>query len=364
MVQSMDNPLWPPVALLFITAVIKYTERTRALYTASLDKFKGQLRKPADAGPNYAKLMEEYDSRKYSNLPTDIVLIDEPDKHDRPPTLEPGPDPLTHLKIVQYGFKFFNTFKGLVFYLIFSFHERDESRDFFRKLSPEDALRIIESELGFLYESMYTKTAIFHTYKGTVFRVIAFGSLISSFLVFHFRPKKSVEFHGADVVITYTLFVVGIGLELSSLVLFLLSDWMFAVSSKLKDDQVKDKGLFRRSITYLETLFKNKIDKGYIDSFLNCLLEFRKPQWTMHACKGNRTHEMLTTPFLLRRWSGTIYGFNFIGYCLKAKVSRIHRRSEFVWEFVVSMFDYVIGRVQDLSGRIKDVNSVDVRCPS
>ncbi|CDY38971.1 BnaC07g18490D [Brassica napus] len=278
-VQSMDNPLWPPIALLFITAVIKYTERTRALYTASLDKFKDQMRKPADTGPNYAKLMEEYDSRKDSNLPTDIVLIDEPDKHDRPPTLKPGPDPLNHLKIVQYGFRFFNTFKGLVVDLIFSFRERDESRDFFKELAPEDALRIIESELGFLYDSMYTKTAILHTHKGTVFRVIAFGSLLASFLVFHFRPEKSVDFHGADVVITYTLFIVGIALELSSLAMFLLSDWMFA---------------------------------------------------TMHACKGNRTREVLTTPFLLRRWSGVIYGFNFIGYCLKAKVSKINRRSEFV----------------------------------
>ncbi|CAN6909726.1 unnamed protein product [Brassica oleracea] len=343
-VQSMDNPLWPPIALLFITAVIKYTERTRALYTASLDKFKDQMRKPADTGPNYAKLMEEYDSRKDSNLPTDIVLIDEPDKHDRPPTLKPGPDPLNHLKIVQYGFRFFNTFKGLVVDLIFSFRERDESRDFFKELAPEDALRIIESELGFLYDSMYTKTAILHTHKGTVFRVIAFGSLLASFLVFHFRPEKSVDFHGADVVITYTLFIVGIALELSSLAMFLLSDWMFAVSSKLNDDQVKD--------------------ESFIDSFLNRLLAFRKPRWTsmdsrktMHACKGNRTREVLTTPFLLRRWSGVIYGFNFIGYCLKAKVSKINRRSEFVWEFVVSMFDYVIRIFQSLSGWIKDLES-------
>ncbi|KAF3570446.1 hypothetical protein F2Q69_00058238 [Brassica cretica] len=77
-------------------------------------------------------------------------------------------------------------------------------------------------------------------------------------------------------------------LELSSLAMFLLSDWIFAAeSSKLNDDQVKD--------------------KSNIDFFLNRLLAFRKPRWTtMHACKGNRTHEVLTTPFLLRRWSGVL----------------------------------------------------------
>lgn len=52
-----------------------------------------------------------------------------------------------------------------------------------------------------------------------------------------------------------------------------------------------------------------------------------------------------------------IYGFNFIGYCLKAKVSKINRRSEFVSEFVVSMFDYVIRIFQSLSGWIKDLES-------
>ncbi|CAA7014073.1 unnamed protein product [Microthlaspi erraticum] len=342
-VQSMENILWPPITLLFITGVIKYTERTRALYAASLDKFKDRMLKPGDTGPNYAKLMEEYASRKDSNLPTQIVLIDEPDKHERPPKLvRPDRDHLTDLEIVQYGFKFFNTFKGLVVDLIFSFRERDESRDFFKELKPEEALRIIESELGFLYESMYTKTAILHTITGTLSRAIAFGSLLSSFFLFHRRPLKSVEFHGADVVITYTLFIVGIALDVASMVMFLLSDWTFAVLSKLKDDPEEE--------------------KSSIDPLFNWLLSFRRPQWKKHKCRGNRVHEVLTTRILSRRWSGTIYGFNFIGYCLKTKASRIHRKrvrnvlSESVCELLVSTFDNVIRRVQMLSGWIKNVD--------
>ncbi|CAH2046296.1 unnamed protein product [Thlaspi arvense] len=343
-VQSLENALWPPITLLFITGVIKYTERTRALYTASLDKFKDRMLKPPDAGPNYAKLMEEYKSRKDSNLPTNIILIEEPAKHERPPTLVlPDRPDLTDLEIVQYGFKFFDTFKGLVVDLIFTFRERDESRDFFKELKPEEALRIIESELGFLYESMYTKTAILQTGFGTLSRVIAFGSLLSSFFVFHLRPKKSMDFHGADIVITYTLYIVGIALDLVSMVMFLLSDWTFARLRRLKDDPDEEK-------------------KSCVDDLLNWLLAFRKPRWTKHRCKGNRIHEVLTTRFLLRRWSGTIYGFSFIGYCLKAKVSRIHQKrirsvlSEFVRETVVSTFDFVIRRTQMLAGWIENVD--------
>ncbi|VVB00260.1 unnamed protein product [Arabis nemorensis] len=343
-VQSLENALWPPITLLFVTGVLKYIERTRALYTASLDKFKDKMLDPPDSGPNYAKLMEEYDSRLKSNLPMKIVLTGEPDKHERPPTLvRPDRDHLTDLEIIQYGFRFFNIFKGLVVDLIFSFHERDESRDFFNKLEPEEALRIIESELSFLYESMYTKTAILHTKLGTLSRFIAFGSLLSAFFVFHRKPSKETDFHGADVVITYTLFIVGIALDLVSMVIFLLSDWTFAEWRKLKNDPEEN--------------------KSPIDGLLNWLLWFRRPQWKKHPkCKGDRTHEVLTTPFLLRRWSGTIYGFNFIGYCLKAKVSRIHQKTTYnvlrklAWESVVSMFDYVIRRIQMLSGSIKDGN--------
>ncbi|CAL9241769.1 unnamed protein product [Arabidopsis halleri] len=339
-VQSLENALWPPITLLFITGTIKYVERTRALYSASLDKFKDRMLQQADAGPNYAKLMEEYASRKKSNLPTEIFLTDEPDKHERPPTLVKPDRKLTHLEIVQYGFKFFNTFKGLVVDLIFSFRERDESRDFFNKLQPGEALRIIETELGFLYESMYTKTAILHTGIGTLFRLISFGSLLSSFFVFHRRPLKSEDFHGADVVITYILFIVGITLDLASMVIFLLSDWTFAVLRKLKDDPEE----------------KNN---SSIDSLLNWFLAFRKPRWKKHTCNGNHTHEVLSTGVFSRRWSGTIYGFNFIGFCLKAKVSGIHQKRNcnlLVWDYMVTLFDLVIRRIKMLFGSIKNVN--------
>ncbi|CAL9241753.1 unnamed protein product [Arabidopsis halleri] len=315
-VQSMENVLWPPITLLFITGTIKYVERSLALYTASLEKLKNSMLPPPDS-----KLMEEYSSRKKSNLPTKIILID---KQKGPPTLVRPYRDLTDLEIVQYGYKFFNTFKGLVVDLVFSSSERDESRDFFNELKPGDALRIIESELDFLYELMFTKSAILHTITGTLFRLIAFGSLISSFFVFHRRPLKSEEFHGADIVITYTLFIVGIALDLVSIVMFLFSDWTYAVLSKLKDDPGE----------------KN----SFIDSLLNWFLTVRKLRWKKHTCNGNQTQEVLSTGFWSRRWSGTIYGFNFIGFCLKAKVSRIHKKRNcnvLVWESVGSMFGWI-----------------------
>ncbi|KAL4562419.1 hypothetical protein LXL04_034622 [Taraxacum kok-saghyz] len=64
-VQSLpQNRLWIPTMLMFFTGIIKYAERTRSLYLASADRFKDSMLTDPDPGPNYAKLMNEYFSKK------------------------------------------------------------------------------------------------------------------------------------------------------------------------------------------------------------------------------------------------------------------------------------------------------------
>ncbi|CAD5334028.1 unnamed protein product [Arabidopsis thaliana] len=316
--QSLPNSLWVTILLVFISGTIKYLERTTALYSASLDKFRDSMIQGPDPGPNYAKLMEEYKAKKEAKLPTKIILIDEPDKEHRPKKLEHPSlasetkrKELTHLEIAQYAYKFFNTFKGLVVNLIFSFRERDQSIEIFENLEdPEEALRIIEIELGFLYDALFTKNAVLHTVLGTVSRVVASGSLVAAFIIFHKISNKGRDFHGADVVITYILFAVGLVLDFISILLFLFSDWTCAALSSLKDDP--DEPL------------------SWKDRFFNWLLEFRKLRWKMQEChnKGEHkctkegekpcikegddkcsmvhVHHMLTTPFFFRRWIRSI----------------------------------------------------------
>jgi hypothetical protein len=54
------NKLWIPTLLLFVAGIIKYCERTRALFLANLDRFRKSILKPPYSGPNYGKIMEEY----------------------------------------------------------------------------------------------------------------------------------------------------------------------------------------------------------------------------------------------------------------------------------------------------------------
>ncbi|KAJ6394151.1 hypothetical protein OIU77_023391 [Salix suchowensis] len=74
------NRVWIPTVLLFFAGVIKYFERTYSLYAASMDQFRDSMLEDPDPGPNYAKLMEEYDSKIEAKIPTEIIIIEEPDK--------------------------------------------------------------------------------------------------------------------------------------------------------------------------------------------------------------------------------------------------------------------------------------------
>ncbi|KAL8112925.1 hypothetical protein AgCh_020295 [Apium graveolens] len=110
--------LWIPTLLTFLAGVIKYAERTRSLYLASASSFRDSMLTEPDPGPNYAKLMDEYFSKKMARLPTRIEMLPEPDRVVKAAnTFKPGP--LTNLQVVQYAYRYFETFKGLVVDLIY-----------------------------------------------------------------------------------------------------------------------------------------------------------------------------------------------------------------------------------------------------
>ncbi|KAG7536316.1 hypothetical protein ISN44_As13g002740 [Arabidopsis suecica] len=324
-IQSLPNPLWVIILLLFIAGTLKYLERTIALYLASSDKFRGSMLEVPDSDPD-----ETHRPRKDDSMPNNMQ---EYGRQIRPLRLEKPARDLAPLDILQFAFWFFNNFRSLMVNNIFSSDQREESREFFSKLTDEEALRILEMELGFIYEGLYTKVSVLHTWVGALTRTLALGSLLSAFCIFHYRTNKSHEFHGADIVITYTLFLVGIALDLVSLLMILPSDWTFAVISRINDDEV-DSG-------------------SRIDPFLHWFLGFKKLRWKeQKCCDGKSKHEVLNTPFLIQRWAGSIKLFNFIAYSVKADIERIHdvkgRTRRLVWKAILHPFIYAINTFRKL----------------
>ncbi|CAH2046307.1 unnamed protein product [Thlaspi arvense] len=305
-IQSLPNSLWVIILLLFIAGTCKYLERTIALYLASSDKFRGSILKVSDSSSDETHRLEKAEDsvQEYARL-------------RRPLELEEHDGDLTHLEILRFAFRFFNNFKSLMVNNIFSSEQREESREFFSQLDHEVALRVLEAELGFIYEGLYTKVSVLHSWVGAVTRTISLGSLVSAFCIFHFRPKNSHEFHGADIVITYTMFLVGISLDFASILMIIPSDWTLAV-----------------------------VRFSQIDPTLDWFLGLKKLRWKKEKCCAGVEHEVLHTPFLLQRWAGSLKQFNFIAYSVKADTKRIHgakgRKRRRAWKAILFLFVCII----------------------
>ncbi|XP_027117821.1 uncharacterized protein [Coffea arabica] len=234
--QSIDNVLSVPIILLFLAGAIKYAERTRALYLGCLGNFKASMLPMPDAGPNYVQLMEEYSSRKAADVPVRIKIENEPERGSQTSGIPDWTteEEITHLEVVQKGYEFFTTFRGLIVDHMFSFHERNQSRSFFSRRSTDDAFRVMEVELNFMYDSLYTKMAVVHGYIGFVFRFICSVLIVLSFV--EFESHRSPEINHFDVTVTYILLCGAVGLDLVALIKVIFSDWTVVV---LKNGRVK-----------------------------------------------------------------------------------------------------------------------------
>ncbi|XP_059635355.1 uncharacterized protein LOC132277512 [Cornus florida] len=288
--QTLPNKLWIPTMLMFIAGVIKYSERTRSLYLASLGSFRDSMLMEPDAGPDYAKLMDEYFSKKESKLPTRIVMIPEPDRVIKAATADKVAD-LTDLQVVQHAYRFFNTFKGLIVDLIFSFRERNQSRDFFLKRNAEDAFKVIEVELNFIYEVLYTKVSVVHCIFGYICRFISFCSVVVALVLFYSEDKQG--FHRSDVKITYALLLGAMALDIIALFMLIFSDWTI--------------------IAFSESPEVNSQHKSFVDKILSFLLEVKRGKWFEDSSRP--------TKVLHRRWCESVSKYNLIYYCL-------HQRSK------------------------------------
>ncbi|XP_059436892.1 uncharacterized protein LOC132169975 [Corylus avellana] len=220
------NKLWLPTFLLFLARTIKYGERTRALYQANLKNFRKSNLTAPDPGPNYAKLMEEYASKREASLPTQIELIREPNQEFKASCYPVEEGRLGDLAAVKHAYHFFKIFQGLVVDIIFSFREREESRLFFQNRDSEDAFQVLAIELNFFYELLYTKVIVLYLKFGYFVRFTSWCAVVAAISTFYSIDKN--DFRKIDVGITYTLLFGAIFLDTIALFMMAFSDWVAA----------------------------------------------------------------------------------------------------------------------------------------
>ncbi|KAL0435200.1 UNVERIFIED_CONTAM: hypothetical protein Sradi_0227900 [Sesamum radiatum] len=91
-------------------------------------------------------------------------------------------------------------------------------------LKPEQAFDVVEVELGFVFDELYTKASVVYKAGGIVLRTITLSLTFFALMAFVFLCETS-KYKKRDLVITYMLLVVAICLEIYAVWVLINSDW-------------------------------------------------------------------------------------------------------------------------------------------
>jgi hypothetical protein len=271
------NKLCVPTVMVFFVGTVKYVERTRALYLASLNKFGGSVLPPPNAGPDYQKVTKIYSSmRSESSDPVSrqVDVMPNPEVGNTPDDSERT---LGDMQLLQEAYRLFEKFKGLIVGLLLSSKERDMSRDFFLTITPNEAFRLIECELSFMYEVLHTKVVVIRCKIGYFLRFICFTAILVA--LGFFSHENQHEFHNVhkfDIILTYILLGGALVVEVISILMLILSDW------------------------------------------------------TLIALKNSWSKRIVPIILKRRKWSGSISQYDMISYCLNDPPAWVYQLADYV----------------------------------
>ncbi|KAF8670004.1 hypothetical protein HU200_051191 [Digitaria exilis] len=220
------NPMIPATVLVFIAGVIKYGERTFSLYSGSVDGFRSRILDPPSPGPNYAKLMTEFDAKEKAGLDVAIVIANgEATEAQRNMEKLETQRLLSDKCVEARAYELYHVFRRLFVNLILSFKERRRSQAFFvDHANADEAFEVVEVELNFIYDMVYTKAPVAHTKLGWILRSVCSGCLIAALVIFFNLDKRRHQIEGVDVAITYALLIGGLALDAVALLMLLFSN--------------------------------------------------------------------------------------------------------------------------------------------
>ncbi|XP_062115579.1 uncharacterized protein LOC133829801 [Humulus lupulus] len=221
------NKLWPCTVLVFFAGIVKYVERTRALYLASLDYFgRTALPKP-EPGIDYEQASSIYSSNLVkaplqgeitSGRPRGSTMGNpyfELDRITSSVSIE-----IRQLRVARL---LFERFKGLIVGFFLNFDDRKSSREYFLKADYKSAFRVLEYELSFMFQVLHTKTVVVNQRIGYIFRFISFLTILSAAVYFLLVEKH--HFGRLEIFLTYALLIAAIALEIISITVLICSDW-------------------------------------------------------------------------------------------------------------------------------------------
>ncbi|KAI5003897.1 hypothetical protein ZWY2020_031140 [Hordeum vulgare] len=189
-------------SLMFAVGAVKYGEKTWALMRGNLDTIRGYVRKQPPAMHRHFH-------------PQDRVFKD---------------GVLDEESLVRRAHSLFHICKrAIVDYPVIEDDAAEGQEGTTEMVAGVKLWRLMETELSLMYDMLYTKAPVIHTWFGYSVRLFSPFAIVSSLLLFKLVGKHANR--GADVNITYVLYGGALFMETTSLLNALGSSWTFAFLS-------------------------------------------------------------------------------------------------------------------------------------
>ncbi|BFG34067.1 hypothetical protein CerSpe_203410 [Prunus speciosa] len=286
----------PSLAIpIFVSGIIKYGERTWVQRSASSERFRELLLPPPNSS-DYAEFAAEYHSLVIRGEPVTFSMVPEP-------LFVPGVCPtIAEAKPLHEAYQLFKILKRLYADLILDHYDELWCRYMISDHPFDYVFKLLEIELGFMYDVLYTKANIVYSLTGIIFRSISLVCCISTFFVFCLVIDKH-RYSTIDVAITYLLSVGAIALELYAIAALVLTDWTQYWLSQHEHWLSQPKyWLIKRLHTLAPPMYQ-------------AISHFRSK---LSYEKG---------------WSGTMTQFNLIDFCLKEKPVKFGGIQKFIGNY-------------------------------
>ncbi|KAJ6921673.1 hypothetical protein NC652_015566 [Populus alba x Populus x berolinensis] len=142
------------------------------------------------------------------------------------------------VRIVREARLLFKAFQKLsTKFLVFDFDQTKSTYELVSKKTAEEAFQLIEIEMGFLYDRLYSKVTEI-SWLRVILHSITCLSSISALVVFSIMTTRKNIYSKKDTMISYLLLVGAVLLDCYSITVLLLSDWavIWFTSSKVVGD--------------------------------------------------------------------------------------------------------------------------------
>ncbi|KAK3410416.1 uncharacterized protein LOC104423969 [Eucalyptus grandis] len=212
---------------MILVGFIKYVERTLCLYLASEGQLRDSMLSHPDFGPIYPRIVEQHALKKEEGYQVDIDEVTEvPAPEDLSANSGQAIDQEKAATLVK-AYELFKISKLLFVGLILNTSDRAASKHMFvnrQNMNSKTAFGIVEVELGFMYDLLYTKAPLLNCAWGIIRWVINLSVLCAVLVFFSMQDRK--DYLKVDIYITFLLVSAAILLEIYSVLLTISSDWV------------------------------------------------------------------------------------------------------------------------------------------